>query len=98
MVLRITIGAGTRTRATLKLEGRVVAGWAPLLERECFRLLGSWDAVCLDLAGVTFVDRLGVETLQRLGRAGIEIRCPRGMVASVLEGEGIPLTADPQGN
>ena len=98
MVLRITIGAGTRTRATLKLEGRVVAGWAPLLERECLRLRGSWSAVVLDLAGVTFVDRLGVETLQRLSRAGIEIRCPGGLVASVLEGEGIPLTADSQGN
>jgi hypothetical protein len=39
----------------------------------------------LDLAGVSFVDRAGVEALGRLSRLGIEIRCRSGPVACVLE-------------
>ena len=95
MTLRITRAGGSRSRATLKLEGKVVGEWAALLERECSDLLRSRGGVSLDLAGVTFVDRTGVETLERLSRAGVEIRCPPGAVASVLEGEGIRVWQDP---
>jgi hypothetical protein len=76
------------------LEGRVVAEWAALLERECSDLLRSRRAVSLDLAGVTFVDGAGAQTLERLSRTGVEIRCRPGPVASVLEGEGIRVTQD----
>jgi anti-anti-sigma regulatory factor len=94
LTLRITRRKGSRSRATLTLEGRVVAEWAALLERECSELLRSRRALSLDLAAVTFVDRAGVETLERLSRAGVEIRCRPGPVASVLEGEGIRVTPD----
>jgi ABC-type transporter Mla MlaB component len=94
MTLRITRAEGSRSRATLKLEGRVVAEWAALLERECSDLLRSSTAVSLDLAGVGFVDHAGVEALVRLSRAGVEIRCPDGAVASVLLGEGVHVTRD----
>jgi len=77
---------------TLRLEGRVAAQWAALLERECSALLRSRGAVSLELADVTFVDRAGVQTLERLSFKGVEIRCRRGAVASVLEGEGIRVT------
>jgi anti-anti-sigma regulatory factor len=50
--------------------------------------------VNLDLSGVRFVDSAGIEMLARLSDAGIEIRnCPDS-VASVLEGEGIPVARD----
>lgn len=91
MTLRITRRKGSR-RATLVLEGRVAAEWTVLLEQECSDLLRSRGAVGLDLAHVTFVDRAGVQTLKRLNRAGVEIRCRPGPVASVLEGEGIRVT------
>ena len=94
MTLRITRKEGSRFRATLKLEGSVVAEWAALLERECTDLLRSSASVSLDLVGVSFVDRVGVETLKRLSRAGVEIRCPSGAVASVLLGEGVHVTDD----
>ena len=97
MTLRITRKGGSRSRATLKLEGSVVAEWAALLERECSELLRSSTAVSLDLAGVGFVDRAGVEALERLSRAGVEIRCPSGAVASVLLGEGVRVTHDADG-
>ena len=92
MTFRITREEGSRSRATLKLEGRVVAEWAALLEQECSDLRRSSTSVSLDLAGVSFVDRAGVETLERLSRAGVEIRCPSGAVASVLLGEGVRIT------
>jgi ABC-type transporter Mla MlaB component len=92
VTLRISRKKGSRSRATLVLEGKVAAEWVALLERECSDLLRSGLAVRLDLAGVTFLDRAGVRTLQRLSRAGVEIRCRPGPVANVLEGEGIRVT------
>jgi len=92
VTLRITRVDGSTSRVTLRLEGRVAAQWAALLERECSDLLRSRDAVSLELAGVSFVDRAGVRALERLSRTGVEIRCRPGAVASVLEGEGIPVT------
>ena len=94
MTLRITRERGSRFRARLRLEGRVVAEWAALLERECLDLLLSRGAVSLDLAGVVFVDRAGVEVLGRLSHMGVEIRCRSRLIASVLEGEGIRVTLD----
>ncbi len=96
-MLRITREEGSCSRALLRLEGSIVAEWAALLERECSGLLRSRGAVSLDLAGVRFVDRAGVEVLKRLSRAGVEIRCPSGPVASVLEAEGVRATRDADG-
>ena len=92
MTLRITRKKRSRSRATLVLEGKVAAEWAALLERECSGLLRSRPSLSLDLSGVTFVDRAGVRTLRRLSREGVGIVCSPGPVASVLEGEGIPVT------
>jgi hypothetical protein len=95
MMLRITLEEGSRPRATLKLEGSIAGAWVALLERECLGLLQAWGELSLDLSGVGFVDRAGVEALGRLNRAAVEIRgCP-GTVASVLEAEGIHLARDP---
>ncbi|HXI03337.1 MAG TPA: hypothetical protein VNI57_09185 [Candidatus Saccharimonadales bacterium] len=91
MTLRITRQPGWRTRALLMLDGSVVAEWAAVLEQECRRLLRSRSALSLNLAHVNFVDRAGIEVLGRLSRAGVEIHCPAGPVASVLEGEGVRL-------
>lgn len=92
MTLRITRRRGSRPRATLTLEGSITAEWAALLERECSDLLKSRPAITLDLTAVTFIDLAGVRALGRLSHGGIEIRCRPGPVASVLEGEGIPVT------
>jgi hypothetical protein len=53
----------------------------------------SGASLRLDLEGVGFVDRAGVEALRRLSREGTEICCPAGPVASVIEGEGIRVAA-----
>jgi len=93
VTLRITRRKTPRSRATLVLEGKVAAEWAALLERECSGLLRSHPSVSLDFSGVTFVDRAGLQALRRLSRKGVGIVCGPGPVASVLEGEGIPVTS-----
>ena len=98
MTLRITRKSRSRSRATLVLEGKVAAEWSALLERECSDLLRSRPALRLDLAGVDYVDRSGIRALRRLSRKGIQIFCPSGPVASVLEGEGIRVTQDGVGD
>ena len=98
MTLRISRKNRSRSRATLVLEGKVAAEWSSLLERECSTLLRSRPALRLDLAAVDFVDRSGLRALRRLSRKGVEIFCPAGPVASVLEGEGIRITQDGAGD
>jgi len=96
-VLRITRQEEPPARIALRLEGSVAAEWVSLLENECLGLLRSGRAVGLDLAGVGFVDRAGIETLVRLGRAGADIRCRPGVVASVLEAEGVRVSLEKDG-
>ena len=97
MVLGITRERSSPERTTLRLEGRLVAEWAAILERECSTLHHAGRAVSLDMTQVGFVDRAGIEALARLSRQGVEIRCRPGLVASVLEGELIPVVREPDG-
>jgi anti-anti-sigma regulatory factor len=97
VTLRITCNEESGSRALLRLEGRLAAEWAALLERECFGVLRSRGAVSLDLGSVNFVDRAGVQVLERLSHAGVEIRCRSGPVTSVLEGEGVRVRRDADG-
>ena len=91
-MLRITREDQSSARATLKLEGFVAADWANLLEQVCLGLLREGTAVTLDLTSVRRVDGAGVEALERLGRAGVEIHCPPGPVAGLLEAEGVRMS------
>jgi ABC-type transporter Mla MlaB component len=97
VTLRITREPRTAARAILRLEGNLVREWVNLLELECSELRRSAGAVRIDLAGVGFVDRAGIEALQRLSRAGAEICCRSGPVASVLEGERISVVSSDAG-
>ena len=75
----------------LVLLGRVVSEWVDVLERECFELSRSGVDVALDLSGVTFIGRLGLETLGRLVRSGIRIiGCPP-LLSEVLRQDGIDI-------
>ena len=94
MELRITEYEGCDSGAILRLEGRVVAAWPALLEQACAELLKTRYEVRLDLVDVSFVDGVGVEVLRRLSRAGTEILCASGPVASALEQAGVRVTLD----
>jgi ABC-type transporter Mla MlaB component len=76
-VLRISRAAASSSLATLRVEGRVVAEWVPVLERECWLALQENLHVRLDLSAVTFVDGRGVAALRFLGANALEIiDCP----------------------
>jgi ABC-type transporter Mla MlaB component len=76
-VLRISRATGTSPLATLRVEGRVVTEWVPVLERECWLALQENGHVELDLSAVTFVDGRGVAALRHLGTNDVEIvNCP----------------------
>ena len=90
MVLRIKREDAMASRVTLALEGRLEGASSALLERECSHLLEAFGAVAVDLSGVCIVDKAGVAALRRLHLAGVEIRECSDLIASILEGEGIP--------
>lgn len=76
-MLRISRAAESPSLATLRVEGRVVADWVPVLERECRLALEENMRVRLDLSAVTFVDGRGVAALRHLGAKDLEIiNCP----------------------
>ena len=76
-MLRISKAAANPSLVTLRVEGRVVAEWVPVLERECWLALRENGHVRLDLSAVTFVDSRGLAALRRLGANTVEIiNCP----------------------
>ena len=76
-MLRISRAAESPSLATLRVEGRVVAAWVPVLERECWLALQENWHVRVDLSAVTFVDGRGVAALRHLGANDVEIvNCP----------------------
>ena len=76
-MLRISRAAATPSVSTLRVEGRVVAEWVAVLERECWLALQENGHVQLDLSAVTFVDGRGVAALRQLGAKDVEIvNCP----------------------
>ena len=77
---------------SLVLQGRIVAEWGDLLERECAELMRSRVRVVLDLSEVVFIGRHGVEALGRLGRAGARVIGCTPLIAAMLEQEGIAIT------
>ena len=91
-VLRMQRDVQGEHRIVLVLEGRIVNEWADALEEECLDLLVSGFRVSLDLSGVGFIGRKGVDALRRLGRAGIEIQGCSPSIVDLLEEEGIGVT------
>jgi anti-anti-sigma regulatory factor len=76
-------------RAVLALQGRFVAAWADLLERECAEAGRFGLPVALDLTEVRYVSRAGLAILARLCRGGVVLAACPPLIAEMLEQEGI---------
>jgi len=76
-------------RVALMLQGHIVAEGAEVLERECLELRRSGLRVALDLSGVIFIGRSGLEAIGRLAQAGVDIMACPPLIADMLEQEGI---------
>ena len=88
-MLRIQRNDTNGRTVILLLQGRIVAEWANLLERECVELMRSDVRVVLDLGEVVFIGRAGLEALTRLDRAGAKVIGCTPLIAAMLEQEGI---------
>ncbi len=88
-MLRITTVTESPTCVTLKLEGRIVSDWVPLLEHECLTALRANRQVRLDFSEVTFIDRSGMAMLQRLAAARVEIINASAFTEALLARAGV---------
>ena len=65
-MLRITTMKKNGSPVQLKLEGKIMAEWASLLEQECRTHIARRQHVVLDMAGVTYLDGRGITMLRSL--------------------------------
>jgi anti-anti-sigma regulatory factor len=84
-MVRITPIAANGSRVTLKLEGRLLADWVPLLERECQTLTAQHKEVRLDCSAITYMDDQGVEMVRRLRARGIGILHSSAFIDELLD-------------
>lgn len=85
MMLKITKIQESRSDVLLKLEGKITAQWAALLDGECRVLLQENKAVHLDCSHVDFIDARGVEVLNSLPRTQVTLISAPGFVTELLE-------------
>jgi len=88
-VLRIMLKDIDVGSVLLALQGRISAEWSGVLERECAKLSASGFRVAIDMSGVVFISRSGVEALGRLDQSGVAITGCSTLVADMLREEGI---------
>ncbi len=84
-MLKITKLHETPSQVLLKLEGKITAQWASLLDGECRVYLRQCQALRLDCTGVDFVDAKGVEVLRSLPLDTVTLIGTPAFVAELLE-------------
>ena len=85
-MLRIQLLDQQDGTATLALAGRVVGLWVDELSQSCERILGVGGTLSVDLGGVSFVDRYGVEFLKTLRARDVALVNCSPFVAEQLKG------------
>jgi anti-anti-sigma regulatory factor len=84
-MLRIGVETQDGT-SVVRAEGRVVGPWVQELAAACERAIAGGRGVVVDLNGVSFVDRDGLEALRGLATRGVPVvNCSR-FVAEQLRG------------
>jgi len=84
-MLKITKIQETRSDVLLKLEGKITAEWAALLDGECRSLLQQERTVHLDCSNVDFIDAMGIEVMNNLLRTQVTLMSAPGYVTELLE-------------
>jgi anti-anti-sigma regulatory factor len=85
VMLKITKIQESGRDVLLKLEGKITAQWAGLLDGECRSLLRQKKTVYLDCSHVDFIDARGVEVLKNFPRAQVTIMSAPGFVTELLQ-------------
>ena len=83
-MLRITTSREDMHEVHLKLEGKIVAQWAALLEDVCEAHLRQGKTVSLDCSAVDFVDAGGIAVIGSFPSAQVELTGAPGFIAEML--------------
>ena len=89
-MLKITRIQESGSDVLLKLEGKIMAQWAALLDGECRSYLRQNKAVHLDCSHVEFVDDRGVDVLNSLPHNHVTLMSMPGFVTELLHIGGQP--------
>ncbi len=84
-MLKITKVQESGSDVLLKLEGKITAQWAALLDGECRSFLRQKKTVYLDCSHVDFVDGKGVEVLNNLSHSQVTLISAPGFVTELLQ-------------
>ena len=84
-MLKITKIQESQHAVFLKLEGKITAQWAALLDGECRSFLRQEKTVHLDCSKVDFIDAKGVEVLNNLPRTQVNLMSAPGFVTELLQ-------------
>jgi hypothetical protein len=87
-MLRISESGRGETRV-IRLEGKLLEPWVEEVQA-LFAGLEAQALPGLDLAGLSFVDRPGLDVLRRLHRQGVQIKACSPFVAELLSECGKP--------
>ena len=84
-MLKIVCGETGRNGITIKLEGNVIGPWVQEVKRESEKVLARGAVLTLDLSGVSYVDREGLELLRALKDRQAMLRNTSVFVAEQLK-------------
>lgn len=84
-MLKITTIQESGNDVLLKLEGKITAQWAALLDGECRSFLRQKKVVCLDCSQVDFIDQRGVEVVKNFPPAQVTLMSAPGFVTELLQ-------------
>ncbi len=87
-MLRLAIQSTDPGQTVLEAHGRIAGEEVAFLEGEAEQWLGKAQALALDLSGVRFIDRAGVELLRRWTDQGVALRNGSPFVQALLRGSG----------
>jgi len=85
MMLKITKIQESKSDVFLKLEGKIIAQWATLLDGECRSLLRQEKVLYLDCSHVDFIDASGVKVLNNLPRTQVTLIRAPGYMMELLQ-------------
>ena len=88
-MVRLILRSQGPQQAVLEVHGWIWAAEAALVAQESSRLLGHSRSVVLQLDGVRFIDRAGLDVLEGLSGTRIELRGGSPFVRSLLCSRGL---------
>jgi anti-anti-sigma regulatory factor len=83
-MLKITTLKENKREVLLRLDGKITAQWAVLLDRVCHTYLRQKKAVQLDCAHVDFIDAQGIGVLKKLPRERVVLRGAPSFITQLL--------------